>query len=82
MPGHHTPNGPQSRSAERPQPWVSALGAGMDLAIWVLAGFGGGFWLDRAWGTDPGLTVAGAVAGMTIGLYKLIRRFPIRSRRP
>jgi F0F1-type ATP synthase assembly protein I len=52
---------------------MNALAAGTELAVTVLVGLGGGYWLDSVWGTAPWLTVLGAVSGMTLGLYRLIK---------
>ncbi len=57
----------------RPKAWVAAATAGTELAAVVLAGLFIGRWLDLAWNSGPWLTAAGAIAGMTIGLYRLIR---------
>jgi F0F1-type ATP synthase assembly protein I len=53
--------------------WTDALAAGTELAAAVLVGFGGGYWLDSALGTLPGLTVLGAMAGMALALYRLVK---------
>jgi F0F1-type ATP synthase assembly protein I len=52
---------------------MNALAAGTELSVTVLLGFGGGYWLDSVWGLTPWLTVLGAVGGMTLALYRLIR---------
>ena len=52
---------------------MNALAAGTELAATVLVGLGGGYWLDSVWGTSPWLTVLGAVVGMTLALYRLIK---------
>ncbi len=53
--------------------WVVALGAGTELVVSVLAGFLVGQWLDGKWGTGPWLMLLGALSGIGIGLYQLIR---------
>ncbi|HAM34431.1 MAG TPA: hypothetical protein DEB40_05470 [Elusimicrobia bacterium] len=68
MLGLHLPDG-----ADKPRPWVAALGAGTELAACVLAGLFLGRWLDGVWRTDPWLMCLGALAGMALGLYQLIR---------
>jgi F0F1-type ATP synthase assembly protein I len=52
---------------------MNALAAGTELAVTVLVGLGGGYWLDSIWGTSPWLTGLGAVGGMALALYKLIK---------
>ena len=52
---------------------MNALAAGTELAVTVLIGLGGGYWLDSVCGTGPWLTVLGAMAGMTLALYRLIK---------
>lgn len=59
------PSGPE------PGDWTRALreaapllGLGTSLAATVLAGLGVGYWLDRRWGTEPWLLIAGAVLGL------------------
>ena len=32
-----------------------------------------GYWLDQRWGTNVLLTISGAVFGLTMGMYSLIR---------
>ena len=59
--------------ADQPKPWVGALAAGTELAATVLGGLGLGYWLDSVCHTAPWLTVLGAVAGMTLALYRLIK---------
>lgn len=54
-------------------PWAFALGAGTELVVSVLAGFLAGQWLDGRLGTGPWLMLAGALAGISLGLYQLIR---------
>jgi len=49
------------------------LGAGTELVVSVLAGFLVGQWLDGKWGTGPWLMLLGALSGIGIGLYQLIR---------
>ncbi|MDD5657783.1 MAG: AtpZ/AtpI family protein [Elusimicrobia bacterium] len=63
---------PRSAGGGR-KPWLSALGAGTELAVSVAAGLLLGSWLDGRWGTSPWLTAAGAMAGMALGIFQLIR---------
>ncbi|MCX5797236.1 MAG: AtpZ/AtpI family protein [Elusimicrobia bacterium] len=52
---------------------MNALAAGTELAAAVLVGLGGGYWLDSVCGTGPWLSVLGAMAGMALALYRLIK---------
>lgn len=51
------------------------MGAGSELVGSVLAGFVIGWFVDKKLGTSPWLTLLGAVAGISFGLYQLIRIF-------
>ncbi len=46
---------------------------GLTLAIVVLLGFFGGYWVDGKLGTKPLLAIAGAFLGMTAGFINLVR---------
>ena len=46
---------------------------GLELAVSVLAGFAGGYWLDKKLGSAPWLMLGGAAAGMAGGFYLVIR---------
>lgn len=63
----HPPASPQSN------PWALALGAGTELVVSVLLGFFVGRWLDGKFATAPWLMLAGALIGISLGLYQLIR---------
>jgi ATP synthase protein I len=45
----------------------------MTLAVTVLAGLGGGYWLDRRLGTRPVFLLAGAVLGVAAALYHFFK---------
>jgi F0F1-type ATP synthase assembly protein I len=49
------------------------LGLGMTLAVTVLAGLGGGYWLDRRLGTHPVFLLVGAVLGVSAALYHFFK---------
>ncbi len=53
--------------------WGLAMGAGMEIAVSVLAGFFLGLWLDKKLGTTPWLMIAGALSGICVGLYQLVK---------
>ena len=45
----------------------------MTLAVTVLAGLGGGYWLDRRFGTRPVFLLVGAALGIGAGLYHFFK---------
>lgn len=48
-----------------------ALGFGWNLAVSVgVLGYGGN-WLDKRWGSDPWLMIAGILSGVVIGFKQL-----------
>ncbi|MDP2867084.1 MAG: AtpZ/AtpI family protein [Elusimicrobiota bacterium] len=46
---------------------------GLELAVSVMVGFWGGYWLDKKLGSAPWLMLLGAAAGMAGGFYLVIR---------
>ncbi len=46
---------------------------GLELAVSVMVGFWGGYWLDKKFGTSPWLMLGGAAAGMAGGFYLVVR---------
>ena len=46
--------------------------AGLELVVWFLLGFFGGWWADRKI-NDPayGLTILGGILGFAVGIYRL-----------
>jgi F0F1-type ATP synthase assembly protein I len=61
------------KKQERASLWAIAFGAGWELVVSVLVGLGLGWWLDGRLGMEPWLTLLGAMAGISAGLYQLIR---------
>ena len=49
--------------------------SGLTFAVILLAGVFAGLWVDKRWGTDPWGVLAGAVLGMVLGIYNLIKEF-------
>jgi F0F1-type ATP synthase assembly protein I len=49
------------------------VGLGMTLAVTVLAGLGGGYWLDRRFGTRPVFLLVGAAIGVGAALYHFFK---------
>ena len=54
----------------------------MTLAVTVLAGLGGGYWLDGRLGTRPVLTLLGGCVGVGAALYYSIKVVAARNSRP
>lgn len=70
------PEGGLSDALRRAGPY---LGLGTTLAAAIAVLMGGGYWLDRKLGTQPWLTLLGALMGMVVGFYNLfdtLRRHP------
>jgi len=49
------------------------LGLGTALAVTVLAGLGGGYWLDGRLGTRPLFLLLGGTLGLGAGLYHFFK---------
>jgi len=49
------------------------LGIGTTLAVTVLAGLGGGYWLDARFGTSPLFLLAGGMLGLGGALYHFFK---------
>ena len=45
----------------------------MTLAVTVLAGLGGGYWLDGRLGTRPVFVLLGAVLGLGVAMYQFFK---------
>lgn len=54
-----------------------AFSVGWELASFSLLGVGLGYWLDRHLKSSPWGTLVGALFGIVIGLYRLIRTFSL-----
>lgn len=54
-----------------------ALSVGWELASFTLLGVGLGYWLDKRFKSSPWGTLVGALFGIVIGLYRLIRTFSL-----
>jgi ATP synthase protein I len=57
------------------------LGLGMTLAVTVLAGLGGGYWLDGRLGTRPVFLLLGGALGLGAALYHFVRTVAEQDRR-
>ena len=49
------------------------LGIGTSLAVTVLLGLGGGYWLDCSFGTRPCFFLLGGVLGLGAALYQFLK---------
>jgi F0F1-type ATP synthase assembly protein I len=58
------------------------LGLGTTLAVTVLAGLGGGYWLDRQLGTRPVLLLLGGALGVGAALYYFFTAVAALNKRP
>ena len=54
-----------------------ALSVGWELASFSVLGVGLGYWLDGRYKSSPWGTLVGALFGIVIGLYRLIRTFSV-----
>jgi F0F1-type ATP synthase assembly protein I len=54
-----------------------ALSVGWELASFSVLGVGLGYWFDGHFKSSPWGTLVGALFGIVIGLYRLIRTFSI-----
>ncbi len=72
-PPYQRPDLPFERSASA----FARIGAwsaiGFEFAVSVVLFFLGGRWLDANLGTDPWLSVAGAMLGVLVGVYLMVR---------
>lgn len=71
------PTPPEPSKEGRNSALALALSVGWELASFSLLGVGLGYWLDKRFGSSPWGTLAGALFGIVIGLYRLIRTFSI-----
>ena len=56
--------------------WEAALrfiGVGWFIGISILLGVGGGFWLDKKFGTGPILVIVGLILGLVVAFYGVYR---------
>lgn len=59
-----------------PSPWrplLALAGVGWVLVAGIVVGYLAGAWLDRRWGTEPWMIVAGTLLGATAGFLQLWR---------
>jgi F0F1-type ATP synthase assembly protein I len=57
------------------------LGLGTTLAVTVLAGLGGGYWLDGRLGTRPAFLLLGGALGVGAALYHFVTAVAAQDKR-
>lgn len=88
MPSRPSPPEPPRVSGEPGRDWQRALreaapylGLGTTLAVTVLAGIGGGYWLDGRLGTRPVFLLLGGTLGVGAALYHFFKTVAELNRR-
>lgn len=72
------PDEPKPPEASKTGAWGVAFSAGTELVVYALGGFFLGQWLDRRFGDEVLYRLLGAVIGIFVGLYRLVRTFSKR----
>jgi putative Ca2+/H+ antiporter (TMEM165/GDT1 family) len=67
-----------SRAVQESAPYV---GMGLALAVTLLLAVGGGYWLDKKFGTSPAFVLAGAVFSLLAVFYHVFKAYKMGSRR-
>lgn len=70
---YRRPTLPWERPADDDYGWARWASVGLEFGLAVAVFFLGGRWLDGTLGTDPWLTLTGALLGVAAGMYLLIR---------
>jgi ATP synthase protein I len=80
LPSRSTPPDRPHASGGDARDWTRALreaapllGLGTALAATVLAGVGGGYWLDGRLGTRPVFVLLGSVFGLGVAMYQFFK---------
>jgi len=60
---------------ERRRSWALAMSVGWELASFTLLGVGAGWAVDARFRSSPWGVLAGALVGIVLALYRLIRTF-------
>ncbi|MBI4060260.1 MAG: AtpZ/AtpI family protein [Elusimicrobia bacterium] len=71
------PTEPESPEEGRKSSLALALSVGWELTSFTLLGVGLGYWLDGRLKSSPWGTLVGALFGIVLGLYRLIRTFSL-----
>jgi F0F1-type ATP synthase assembly protein I len=74
LPEYERPIMPFEREADLSRGVGAWASVGFEFGIYVAVFFLGGLWLDGKFGTKPWLAALGAMFGVGIGMYMLIRR--------
>lgn len=70
----------QAQEKQPVSPWATAGSVGSELVAAVLVGYFIGSWLDRKLRTGIWLALAGTIAGISLGLYKLVKKTSVGPR--
>ncbi len=67
---------PAAKPTKKPgaTPWAMAFGMGTEMVMAVLICVFAGQWADKKLGTQPWLLLLGIFAGISLGLYQLLRK--------
>ncbi len=57
-----------------PQDFATISTLGLEFAVAVALGVGGGYWADQKWALAPWGTVLGVFAGFALGMYIVVRQ--------
>lgn len=71
------PTEPEPSKEGRNNALAVALSVGWELASFSLLGVGLGYWFDKHFKSSPWGTLVGALFGIVLGLYRLIRTFSV-----
>ena len=72
-PPYRRPTLPWERKAEAGAGWGAWASAGIEFGVAVVLFLLGGRWLDGKLGSEPWCTVVGALLGVVVGTYMLVR---------
>jgi F0F1-type ATP synthase assembly protein I len=71
------PTEPEPSKERRNNALAVALSVGWELASFSVVGVALGYWFDKHFNSSPWGTLVGALFGIVLGLYRLIRTFSI-----
>ena len=71
------PTEPEPSKESQKSSLALALSVGWELASFTLLGVGLGYWIDGRFKSSPWGTLIGALFGIVLGLYRLIRTFSL-----
>lgn len=60
---------------------AAGISIGIEIVVSVLIGLGGGYWLDKKFGTAPWLMILGIVLGFAAGIRSMLRTYRKSERR-